>query len=70
MSGKIAWNKVRKLEAVSLNAIGLAGFGLGTISPILAGAVSLGALAKMALCGALCYILHKRATAHLAHLED
>lgn len=70
LPGKAARNEQRKLKATTLNAVGLASFGFGVLSPVFAGDLSLELLVKVAAGAALCYILHERAQAAVADLED
>jgi hypothetical protein len=60
---KAARNEQRKLQAKSVNAIGLAFSVFGVVQPIVG-------TAKVAICAAIGYMFHKQAERVLAAMED
>jgi hypothetical protein len=68
--GKTARNEQIKLRAATLNALGL-GFGVvGVVQPIVAGAFTPEAVAKLAITALIAYLFHNRARRDLGALED
>ncbi len=68
--GKNARNERKKLEAVTVNALGLAFGGIGVVQPLTAGDFAPLLAAKVLICGGVGYILHRRAMHILGGLED
>jgi hypothetical protein len=68
--GKTARNERVKFRAATLNAIGL-GFGaVGVIQPIVVGAFTAEAIAKLVTAALIAYMFHLRAMHDLSALED
>ncbi len=67
---KAARNEQRKLQATTLNAIGLAFVAIGFVQPVVVGDLSLPAVARVVIAGLIGYILHRRAMSYLVGLED
>jgi hypothetical protein len=68
--GKSARNERRKLLATTLNAVGLAIFALGGLTPIFSGVITVAGMVKAALSTAIFVFAHLGARALLGGLED
>jgi hypothetical protein len=68
--GKTARNERRKLQAASLNALGLAFAAFGVVQPLTKGELSAEAVARMVICAAIAYVFHTAAMRQLSRLED